>query len=126
MRVLIFGGDLMLGHQPLCRQRGEHDVRVTFRQGTAPFEKFHAFTAANASWRVDLHDVSALLPALGSFSPDAIINAVGVVKQGPDAQASIASVEANALLPDRSLLLAKVAAGLRLGKVCEMRQIETR
>jgi dTDP-4-dehydrorhamnose reductase len=109
MRILILGGDGMLGHQLLRSLRDRYEIMVTLRQDLSAYAKFAAFTATNAVGGVDLRDVNALLPVIGSFRPDAIINAVGIVKQRPDANASIASLEVNALLPHRLSLLAKVA-----------------
>ena len=45
MRILILGGDGMLGHQLFKHLKSYHDVRVTLRQDLAVYKKFMLFEA---------------------------------------------------------------------------------
>lgn len=107
MKILILGGDGMLGHQLLAHLAPRHDVRVTLRRPLESYASFGLFGAHNAKGGIDLHTMDALLPVLAAFRPDAVINAAGIVKQRPDAEEAISNLEINALLPHRLALLCR-------------------
>ena len=113
MRILILGGDGMLGHQMLRSLKTRHDVRVTLRQDRAAYAGQPLFSECEPYFGVDVRDYTRMLEVIGNFRPDAIVNCVGVVKQRAEAKASIPSLEINAMLPHRLELLAR-AAGCRL------------
>jgi dTDP-4-dehydrorhamnose reductase len=113
MRILILGGDGMLGHRLLHYFAPRHETRVTLRQPLGAYTAHGLFTPNNAYDGVELRSIDALAPILAAFRPDAVVNAVGIVKQRPDAAEVIPSIEINALLPHR-LALACRDAGARL------------
>jgi dTDP-4-dehydrorhamnose reductase len=113
MRILILGGDGMLGHQLLKQWSGRHEVRATVRNDLKDYRQYGLFTGANTCPFVDVRSTERLLDVLGEFRPEALINAVGIVKQRPDARESIPSLEINSLLPHRLALLCRLA-GTRL------------
>ena len=47
MRILILGGDGMLGHQLFKHLSKEHEVKVTLRQDLSVYEKFNLFFPEN-------------------------------------------------------------------------------
>ena len=101
MRILILGGDGMLGHRLLTDLARTHDVRTTLRMEWPVYERFPLFTPENAYTGVDVRVTDRLIGVLGEFHPEAVINAVGVVKQRPDGLDAIPNLEINALLPHR-------------------------
>ena len=107
MRLLILGGDGMLGHQLLKHFSLRHDVRVTLRRPLEGYASSGLFRPENAYGGIELRSTDALVPVLGQFRPDAVINAAGIVKQRPDAEEAILNLEINALLPHRLALLCK-------------------
>jgi dTDP-4-dehydrorhamnose reductase len=113
VRILILGGDGMLGHQLLKSFAPKHDVRVTLRQPLERYASFGLFRATNAYGGIELGRADSLLPVLGRFRPEAIINAAGIVKQRPTAEEAIPNLEINALLPHRLALLCE-PTGARL------------
>jgi dTDP-4-dehydrorhamnose reductase len=113
MRILILGGDGMLGHQLLTFLRPRHDVKVTLRQDIAAYRQFGLFDSENSFAGIDVRSLERLVEVTSEFRPDAVINAVGIVKQRPDAKESIPSLEINALLPHRLAVLCK-GVGARL------------
>jgi len=113
LRILILGGDGMLGHQLFKTLSARHDVRVTLRQGFSAYKEFNLFSAENAYERVEVGSVDRLIEVLGEFRPGAVVNAVGIVKQRSAAKESIPGLEINSLFPHRLAGLCK-AAGLRL------------
>lgn len=110
-RVLIFGGDGLLGSHLYLALRGEHELGVTLH-GDASMYPPRLFSGARVFDHVaagDQHRVSAVLK---QCRPDWVINAVGLAKR-PLAKDPHASLEANALFPH---LLARLCldAGARL------------
>ena len=113
MRILILGGDGMLGHRLLRQFAPNHEVRVTVRQSLEAYRPFRLFDRANTFDEVDARDPAALPKVLGQFAPDAVINAIGVIKQRPDAKDGVLSIEVNSLFPHMLARLAQ-ARGARL------------
>jgi len=107
MRILILGGDGMLGHQLFKHLKSRHDVRVTLRQDLAAYKKFMLFSTENTYSGIDVRSPGKLSEVLTDFHPDAVVNAIGIVKQLPEANESIPSLEINALFPHRLALLCK-------------------
>jgi dTDP-4-dehydrorhamnose reductase len=113
VRILILGGDGMLGHQLLARLAPRHDCRVTLRRPLDDYASFGLFRPQNAYGGIELRTPDALLPILARFRPEAVVNAAGIVKQRPTAEEAIPNLEINALLPHR-LALACGGIGARL------------
>lgn len=107
MRILILGGDGMLGHQLLKSLAPRHEVRVTLRQDLEVYASYQLFNNDNAYAGIDVRSLERLTEVLADFRPEAVINAVGIVKQRPTAKESIPSLEINSLLPHRLSVLCK-------------------
>ncbi len=110
MRILVLGGDGMLGHQLFKTLSRRHDVRVTLRQKLSAYKEFNLFTAENAYEGVEMGSLEGLIDVLGEFRPEAVVNAVGIVKQRSTAKESIPSLEINSLFPHRLAGLCKAAS----------------
>ncbi len=108
MKILIIGGDGMLGHQLLSSLQHKHDVRVTLRQDLAAYQQYGLFHAENSYAGIDVRRAEDLIPVMADFNPQAVINAGGVVKQRQAAKEVIPSLEINALFPHRLALLCKM------------------
>jgi dTDP-4-dehydrorhamnose reductase len=113
MRVLILGGDGMLGHQLFRHFIDRHETRVTLRQGRDAYAGYGLFQLDSAYYGIDAKQIDGLLQAISDFKPEAVINAIGIVKQRSEAKEIIPSLEINALLPHRLTLICG-AAGARL------------
>ena len=113
MRVLILGGDGMLGHQLFRQFKERHDVRVTLRLGREAYEAYRLFEKGPAFYGIDARQMDALLQVIEDFRPEAVVNAIGIAKQRSEAKEVIPSLEINALLPHR-LALACLTVGARL------------
>ena len=113
MRILILGGDGMLGHQLLTYLRPRHEIKVTLRKDIDAYSQYGLFNFENSYDGIDVRSLERLMEVLADFRPEAVINAVGIVKQRPDAKESIPSLEINALLPHRLAMLCK-GVGARL------------
>ncbi len=113
MKILILGGDGMLGHQLLTWMQPHHEVRCTVRQDLYSYAEYGFFNSDNTYAGIDIRNLDNLVEVIADFQPEAIINCIGIVKQRPTAKESIPSLEINALLPHRLAVLCK-ASGARL------------
>lgn len=96
MRVLVIGGNGMLGHQ-LCRLLPERmDVWATFR--TVP-KTFKFLPEKRQIDNINAQDIKPLGEILDTIKPDAVVNAVGIVKQRDEAKQAVPSIQVNALFP---------------------------
>lgn len=103
----------MLGHQLLRQWRDRHEIRVTLRRDARSYSEWDLFHANNAYFGVDVLRTGELVRVFADFHPEAVVNAVGIVKQRPAAKESIPSIEINALFPHKLAELC-VAANTRL------------
>jgi dTDP-4-dehydrorhamnose reductase len=110
MRVLVLGGDGMLGHELFGQLRGRHEARVTLRQPLAAYASKGLFDAGNAFAGIEARAPERVEEVIAQFKPSAVVNAVGIVKQRPESEEALACIEVNSLLPHR-LALACRAAG---------------
>src|SRR5688572_9353940 len=100
MKILILGGDGMLGHQLAATLAPRHDVHVTLRQPLAAYRRVPV-AEAHAIGGVDARDWAHLSAVIERAAPDALVNCIGIVKQRKDAKSPIPSLEINSLLPHR-------------------------
>lgn len=105
MRILILGGDGMLGHRLLCHFGASHEVRATLRGPLERYAVFGLFHVGNTVGGVDLQDFGTVRRVFTAFRPDAVINATGIVKQRAEAAQAVPSIEINALFPHRMAAL---------------------
>jgi dTDP-4-dehydrorhamnose reductase len=101
MRILIIGGDGMLGHQVLKTLAPRHDVVATVRLPLDAYAAFPLYTPANTLSGLDVRKAEGVRAALREFRPDAVVNAAGIVKQRGEASEAIPAIEINALFPHR-------------------------
>lgn len=101
MRIIIFGGDGMLGHRLYLHLRDRHDVRVTLRRAYDAYRVHGLFEREHVLDNVEATSAEALDRVMAAYRADAIVNAIGVVKQREDADDAIRAIETNALLPHR-------------------------
>ncbi len=107
----------MLGHQLLKSYSGRHDACVTLRQPLTAYSEcgsgYKLFNGENSFADTDVLDFDRLSSVVHEFRPEAVINAVGIVKQRDESHDAIPSIEINALFPHRlSLLCAETGARL--------------
>lgn len=101
MRILVLGADGMLGHELVVQFSMVHNVAATSRRGSDRYSG------------VDARRPDSVVEVLADFRPDAVVNAIGLVKQRSDGQSHVAALEVNALWPHRLAAQCR-AAGARL------------
>ncbi|MEH0822320.1 MULTISPECIES: dTDP-4-dehydrorhamnose reductase family protein [unclassified Micromonospora] len=99
-RVLVLGVTGMLGHTLLREFDREHaiDVRGTCRStdlaGLLP-----PVLAARVETGIDARDVDHVGSLIRRLRPEVVVNCVGVVKQRPEVQDAVGTIQLNALFP---------------------------
>jgi dTDP-4-dehydrorhamnose reductase len=101
MRILILGGDGMLGHQLVDSWRHRHDVHLSLHAPAASYRGAFDELGGAVHYGVEARDPAALERLVGTIEPNAVVNAIGIVKQCERARDPIVSIEINALLPHR-------------------------
>jgi dTDP-4-dehydrorhamnose reductase len=87
----------MLGHK-LCQALGPRfETSATFRSRPPRIES--VFDRTRALVDVDAHRFETVVNSFRTAKPDVVINAVGIVKQLPEASLPTKSIELNALFP---------------------------
>ena len=114
-KILILGATGMLGHAlfTLLSERGDLEVHATARRREGLSQWFSQDLLAGIHGGVTADDFGSVRRALDEISPDVVVNAIGVIKQLPEAQNPVAAISINALFPHR-LALACRGAGARL------------
>src|SRR5688572_30118244 len=100
----------MLGHQLLRELQGRHDVCVTLRRPLSDYSRYGIFNAENSIATVEADRFESVERALNQHRPDAVINAIGIIKQRAASQDAIASIKTNALFPHQLALACGVRA----------------
>src|SRR2546428_413494 len=109
MRILILGGSGMLGHTLLETLAPRHDVRAALRSGLENYRRWPLFHAGNSFAGVDVRAPENLAPVLRQFSPQAVVNCVGLVKQRDASSGILENLEINAVAPHRIAKLCRDA-----------------
>lgn len=104
-RVLIFGGDGILGRHLYQALKESHDLCVTLHGSAACYPE-RLFADVRVEFGVAAGDTPRVVDVLEGFRPDWVVNAVGLVKRDL-ANDRVASLEANTMFPH---LLAQLCA----------------
>jgi dTDP-4-dehydrorhamnose reductase len=83
------------------------------RLGREAYEGYRLFDQATAYFGIDARQTDSLLQVIADFRPEAVVNAIGIVKQRPESKVVIPSLEINSLLPHRLALVCRMV-GARL------------
>jgi len=112
VRVLVLGGEGMLGHKVFEVLSRRFDTVATFLDPDGPWRDFPQYAGLPASrllGGVDALRFETVVDAFARTRPDAVINCVGIIKQLKEASDPILAISLNSLLPHR---LAALCAGL--------------
>jgi dTDP-4-dehydrorhamnose reductase len=104
MDILILGGAGMLGHKLFQRLKKSHSDTCCTIRGLVhdePLKNVDLFHAGHVIENCDVADWPALQRLLLRLRPRTLVNCAGIIKQRPEANAPIPSIEINALLPHR-------------------------
>jgi dTDP-4-dehydrorhamnose reductase len=113
MKVLLIGGDGMLGHRIYEVWKQRHEVVPTLHHDRARYEYLPEELKSRARFGIDVANLNYLAEILAEERPALVFNAAGIVKQREEAGSPLPCIEINALFPHRLALLCRLA-GARL------------
>jgi dTDP-4-dehydrorhamnose reductase len=101
MKILILGGNGMLGHKVYHRLNKYFETFISFRNNPDPGTHNTFFPMLNGEHiiSVDALKIEHLGNSLKQIKPDAVINCIGIIKQRNEAKEAIPSIKVNALFP---------------------------
>jgi dTDP-4-dehydrorhamnose reductase len=106
LKILILGGDGMLGHQLVESLSPSFDIAATYRLDSHQYAEISDYQPPKCFYEVNAQEFGSVDAAIREANPDAIVNSIGIVKQRADAKNAIASIEVNALFPHKVSSLA--------------------
>ena len=104
-RILIFGGDGMLGHQLLKSFQSNYHVTTTLRNSINSYKSFELFNHENSIFDIDVRNFKDINEVFVNVKPEVVINCVGIVKQRSESKDAIESIKINSLFPHQLELL---------------------
>lgn len=81
MKVLILGGNGMIGHNFFLSWRERHDVKVTLKGNLKNYLPYEFYNQENSYFNYDASCTKELIEIIDSFEPDCVVNCIGVTKQ---------------------------------------------
>lgn len=101
MKILIFGGNGMLGHKLVQVLGKKFDVWTTFRGKFREIPDGHYLKKDRVFENVDVQDEENYREVVKNLRPDVILNAVGVIKQKAEAKDVVKTLEINSIFPHK-------------------------
>ena len=104
MRVLVLGGEGMLGHKVFEVLSRRFDTAATFLDPEGPWREFPQYAGvpeARLFAGVDALRFETVAAAVEQARPDAVVNCVGIIKQLKEASDPVLTITLNSLLPHR-------------------------
>jgi dTDP-4-dehydrorhamnose reductase len=116
MKVLILGGEGMLGHKVFQVLSQRFETYATFRDVNGLWARFPMYAAVDPAQLLggmDAMDFGSVVRAMSKAKPDVVVNCIGIIKQLKEASDPIISLALNSLFPHHLADLC-AAAGARL------------
>jgi len=116
MRILILGGEGMLGHKVFQVLSERFETFATFRDFNGLWNHYPMYAdleAGRAISDVDAMDFDTLVRAFAQVKPDVVINCIGIIKQLRESKDPLSSISLNSLFPHRLMELC-ATAGARM------------
>ena len=115
-RVLVLGGEGMLGHKVFQVLDSRFETFATFRSLNSTALKYPVYKAVDTRkliGGVDGLEFDTITRAFAQVKPDVVINCIGIIKQLKEAKDALLSIKVNALFPHRLADLC-AATGVRM------------
>ena len=89
----------MIGSNLFFLLNKNHDVKVTLRSKISSYQKFGIFNSDNTFDQINILNAAKVEKTINSFSPDVVINAVGITKQNVNNEDEELIMQVNAFFP---------------------------
>ncbi len=116
MKILILGGEGMLGHKVFQILSQRFETYATFQHPQGSWKRYPMYEQAARGQLVsgvNALNFETVVRALAQTRPEVVINCIGIIKQLQEAKDPILSIQLNALFPHRLADLC-AATGARL------------
>jgi dTDP-4-dehydrorhamnose reductase len=113
MKILVLGASGMLGHKLFQSWKDKFEVWATLRNDLGSYEKFGIFEKDRIFENAEAEDYEKIYQIIRDIKPDAIVNAVGIIKQLPTSKNVIKTLAINSIFPHKLQEMAE-EAGARL------------
>jgi len=111
MRVLVLGGEGMLGHKVYQVLGERFETFATFVSSQGPWAELPMYAGSGRTVPgVNALDLQSMVRAFAKVKPDVVVNCIGIVKQLEEAQDAILTIRVNSLFPHQ---LAELCAAAR-------------
>lgn len=107
MRILIFGGNGMLGHKLVQILGAKFEAWTTVRSSFSELERFGIFNSKRTIEHIDVTEIDLVRHAIEKAKPDVVINATGVIKQLPESKDVVQTLKINSVFPQRLAQLSR-------------------
>lgn len=101
MKVLVLGGNGMLGHKLVQVLSKRFDVWATFRKDFAQYEHLGLFDKGKVLGNLDAQKPKSYNDAIKQLKPDVIVNSIGVIKQKSESKDIVKTLEINSIFPHK-------------------------
>jgi dTDP-4-dehydrorhamnose reductase len=101
-RILILGGEGMLGHKMFQELSSRFETYVTFKDFKSPALHYPVYKDIKGSYLIegiDSMNMGTVISAFAQVKPDIVINCIGIVKQLREAKNALISISINSLFP---------------------------
>lgn len=99
MKIMILGGQGMLGHRLLATLSEFHEVWATIRGELDHFPNFPHIDRTKLIKGVDVKNISLLTDLIKKIQPEVVLNCIGIIKQVNLSKNHLESIEMNSLFP---------------------------
>lgn len=111
MKILILGGNGMLGHAFFNHWKRKYTVKTCVRESEEKYKIFKFFDTSNTFFNVDVIKNNNLEIAIKEFKPHVIVNCIGVTKQLINLKSDSDFLEVNSIFPNE---LAKICTKVNI------------
>lgn len=101
MKVLIFGGNGMLGHKLVQAWQNKFDVYTTIRKSFAELKYLQIFERNKTFDNVEVENFASIEKIIDEVQPNVIVNAIGIIKQLPTSKNIVKTLEVNSIFPHK-------------------------
>lgn len=115
-RILVLGGDGMLGHKVFQVLSRQHETFATFLDpaGNTPLlPVYDSIESSRLVFGVNALNFNTVVRAFVRVKPDVVVNCIGIIKQLKEAKDPVATISLNSLFP-HTLADLCAASGTRL------------
>ena len=106
MKVLVLGGNGMLGHKLVQAWETKFDVFTTLRENFSDYKHFGIFNSYKVFDKINVEKIKRFEQVIKQIKPQVIFNAIGIIKQLPSSKNVVKTLNVNSIFPH---LLAEIA-----------------